>query len=605
MKLFGDNRVRSAVLFVSAALLVAACASVATQMSGADDDASAQSGDLPASAVAEAKPKPPPFVAPPAPSTEQWTIPDVQQHHPTFPYLPGEAHDVSRSVGDVTHGWLVDARRIPTPSRYIEILPAQYGRALNYTSEQMLALVKSAAAHVAKKYPGSVLHIGDFSAQGGGDIPYSVSHNSGRDADLGFFVLGPDGKPTTEPDLLPMDEHGRYEGDQGTFVFDVARNWALIEGLIAADAATLQYIFVSKPLKRMLLKEARRQKASRRIIAKAQVLLHQPGGALPHNDHFHLRVYCSKTDVRSGCKDYGRRVAGYHAYGRARRRTIARAATFLKDTSADVRLAAVRRLALLDADGRADDLATMLDDADPRVRAASARALGQLGRGGHALATRLPREDNPQVLVEIIASLGDLGDKVALQALEAELDKPHPVSLPGEFHTDARAFVAEALIKTESAAPVPKLIGLLDSPDANVRMSAARALRILTNHRLATWKEIAAKADIAAVTKRWHDWYAQHRHEDRDQWLACGFEDAGYEVAKLDVKNVWDLCRAVAGADYLSYNAQRVLMRLSGRHPASLSWPKDDANFYWRRWFERRWRRFGAPPIPKALSTLQ
>jgi penicillin-insensitive murein endopeptidase len=609
MKLPGDSPVRRAALVLSVAIFLAACASVATQYELASDevrpanasseDVAAQSGDLP-----DLRAKPPVFVPPPEPAAESWALPDIEQAEPTFPFLPGESHEVSRSIGDVTHGWLINAKRIPQPHPHLRTLPVQYERGLNYTSDQMLEMIEAAAAHVAKAYPGSLVHLGNFSSQGGGDIPYSVSHNSGRDGDLGFLVVGPDGEPAEPPGLVPLDEQGRYESDEGVFVFDAPRNWALVEGLIESADGRLQYIFVSDPLRRMLLAEARRQGASRKVISRAETLLHQPGGALPHNDHFHIRIYCSETDIRSGCRNVGRRLAGYRSYGHARNKTVKEAVVALDAADAAVRLAAVRRLELLDARRRADDIEARLVDDNATVRAAAARALGRLGRGAAAIAKQLPKEDDPQVVAELIDALGQLGGAVALDALVAELGQPRPLELPGNFDTDARAFVAEALVSTESAKPVPELIAALGSEQRDVRMSAARALRILTNHRLATDEEILDADGAVVAVERWRTWYEEHGDKGRDAWLSCGFQDAGYGVDRLSAKHVWDLCRAVADADYLSYNAQRVLMRIAGREPASLSWSKTDANFYWRRWFERRWRRFGAPPIPKELSTL-
>lgn len=606
MKLPGDKRVRRVVLLVCTALFVAACASVATQLNVEDSDPSAQSGDLPSADLSvDRAPQPPPFVPPPEPAGEFWAMPDVEQRNPTFPYLPGEAQSASRSVADVTHGWLINAKRIPQPHPHLQTLSVQYERGLNYTSDQMLALITSAAAHVDQKYPGSVVHLGNFSAQGGGDIPYSVSHNSGRDGDLGFFVVNENGEPVAPPDLLPLDEDGRYEGDEGTYVFDPARNWALVEGLIESDAAQLQYIFISEPLKRMILAEAREQGASRSTLAKAKVLLHQPGGALPHNDHFHIRIYCSELDVASGCRDYGRKLSGYESHWRAKRKATKQAVVALGATDASVRLAAVRRLSLLRARSQANKIAARLEDDSPKVRAAAARVLSKLGRGDEAIAKRLTEEEDPQALVEMIGALGELGGRTAMKALTAQLESPRPIALPGSFVTDARAFVAEALVHTESAKPVPDLIAALSSDNADVRVSAARALRILTNHRHAHDAELLDDALAAESAERWQKWYEENGDKGRDEWLACGFKDAGYEVERLSAKHVWDLCRAVADADHLSYNAQRVLMRIAGREPASLSWPKHDANFYWRRWFERRWRRFGAPPIPQELSTLR
>lgn len=603
MKLSGDKRVRSVLLLVVLALFVAACASVATQMAVEDEDPSAQSGDLAADEQLQPA-EPPPFVPPPEPSEEQWAMPDIEQRAPTFPYLPGESRDVSRSIGNTSHGWMSNSRRIPHPHPHLRVRSVQYERGLNYTSDSMLELIESAAAHVADKYPETPVPLGNFSAEGGGDIPYSVSHNNGRDGDLGIYVHDADGV-SVEPDgFVSLDENGRYDGEHGEYYFDAARNWTLVEGLIRADDGRLQYIFISNPLKRKLLAEGRRQGAPGEILARARTLLHQPGGALPHSDHFHIRIYCSEIDVRSGCVDRGRKVAGYKSHRRARSQTIREAIEVLGADEAEARLAAVRRLGLLEARGAAAKIAERLDDDNPQVRAASARVLGNLGRAEGALAERLDGEEHPQVVVELISALGQIGNDAALEALVAELGESRPIELVGELDTDARAFVAEALVESESRQPVLALIDLLESDSRPARTSAARALRILTNHQMISADELGDDERAQTAAERWREWYEDKGHLDRDEWLACGFRDAGYEVDRLHVNNVWDLCRAVADDDHLSYNAQRVLMRLSGRTPASLSWSKEDANFYWRRWFERRWRHFGAPPIPEELSTL-
>lgn len=635
--------------------------------------------------VASPKPAaalPPPVISAPPPSEVRWTMPDMGGGEPGFPYLPGESQTRSRSVGSVTHGWLVNARRIPQPHAYLQSLAAQYQRGLHYTSDEMFDLVEHAGAHVAKRFPDSVVALGNFGAKGGGDIPYSFSHNSGRDADLGFFLLDADGEPATPENLVKLDARGRAEGvdrhgETRQYHFDAPRNWALVEGLVQADSATLQYIFISNPLKRILLREGRRQGAKADVIRKASVLLHQPGGSLPHDNHFHLRIYCSETDVMSGCVDVGRKVRGYQSHAGARRKTIKEAAELTRDPAVEVRLAAVRRLQVLNASDQSAAVIRALDDSDPRVRAAAARALGDFNAGSEALAKRLAKEKNSQTLVEIISTLGTIADRHAVDALVTALSTPRPIHLPDEMPdsaalttseespsaatTDARIFVAQALIYTESARPVPALIAMLDAEHDGVRQSALSALRILTNYRLTqpagasasgessirdrgvvSAAEVlrhadeqeqassghrerkrdrrqdrhqgrhqegahgqgAAELSVDQIAELWQNWYAEHRNLDRDEWLAGGFRAAGYSVDRLSVHNVWDLCRAVDDDDHLSYNAQRILMRLSKREPASLSWSKTDANFYWRRWFERRWKRLGAPPIPAELSTL-
>ncbi|MGM0557789.1 MAG: HEAT repeat domain-containing protein [Myxococcota bacterium] len=599
-----NTRKSRGLIAVAALALVAACAGVATTV--ADEPVR----EAPAESVDEVEQRDRVLasiepIEPPAPGDESWSVPDAHQTAPPFPYLPGEDHTVSRSVGDVSSGYLINARPIEQPHPRLALLPVQYKRGLHYTSDQLYRLIDEAARHVAATHDGAVTWLGNLSAPGGGDIPYSVSHNSGRDADLAFFLVDEDGKPVVPEDLVPIEDDGTFESEDGeVYHFDAERNWTLIEGLVRASDDDIQYIFVSDALRRMLLTEARRRGASRSIIARAERILHQPGGALPHNDHFHVRVYCSETDVRSGCEDFGRRLPGYESYGRAWRETAKNAAKLLDSDDPAVRVAALDRLGLLDARRHATAVERALADSNPRVRAASARALADLGRGTGALAKRLEDEENAYAVAEIVNSLSRLGGNVALQALMSELDEPRPLAVSVEDALDIRSIVAEGLIALERGDPVERLIGLLASSDnPGFRAAILRTLRFLTNHRF-TEVDVAPDEIDAELAEAWQTWFSESGHQAREEWLAAGFRQAGYDVRRIRLGDVWELCRAVDDSDYLSYNAQRSLMRLAGRQPASLSWPKHDANFYWRRWFERRWKRLGAPPVPEGMSTL-
>ena len=147
-------------------------------------------------------------------------------------------------------------------------------------------------------------------------------------------------------------------------------------------------------------------------------------------------------------------------------------------------------------------------------------------------------------------------------------------------------------------------------------MRTARALRWLTNQdpvqRLVVERNLGAFAEgdpeqqLALTSKAWMLWWDGNKKKRREQWLVEGFEFAGYKVVRLDRKRVWPLCRVIASEQkYLSYNAQRSLMKMFNHHPLSLEWSKEDASFYWRRWLERRMRRFRLPRIPVELSTLK
>jgi hypothetical protein len=98
--------------------------------------------------------------------------------------------------------------------------------------------------------------------------------------------------------------------------------------------------------------------------------------------------------------------------------------------------------------------------------------------------------------------------------------------------------------------------------------------------------------------RAWTRWVERHRGQGRDAWLADGFVAAGYRAPQIDQRHAWELVRAVAGEDYLSFNAQRALERLTDHRPPLAGWPQKDACHYWLRWL--RARRLGyrleAPP---------
>jgi HEAT repeat protein len=561
-----------------------------------------------------------PPVEPPTPGPRHWVMPDVGARAPSFPLLPGEDAARSRSIGDVSSGYLVNAHQLRFPHPYIAILAVQSERHLNFTTDEMVELIEAGANHVQHTYPGSVTYIGNLGNKGGGDIPYSVSHNSGRDADVAFFVTDVEGNPAQMPDLLPLDKEGKYEGEHGIYIFDIPRNWALIEGFVLHSGnGRLQYIFVADWLRDMILEHARTSGADGEVIAAAARLMMQPRATLAHNDHFHLRIYCSEADVRSGCEDKGRFQPGYDSHRDALRDAEKQAREALTDEDADVRVNAARRLGLLGSRGAARDLQKRLEDNNPRVRAASARALATLNRGSKAIGEALEEEKDPRAHAEMLTALGEIGDRDAVRALSKRLTTSIELVLDEEHDpVDARMLVIDALAHMESKDPVKPLVELISSPDTPkehqtpdylprkraLQARAANALGLLTNQRFLQDWLTASEPQRQVAMAQWKGWLKENGKKRREEWLLTGFEQAGYPVKKVSGKYVWEICKAIEGEDHLSYNAQRVLMRMGKHYPASLTWSKADAYFYWRRWYERRYRRFGAPKIPAELSTL-
>jgi hypothetical protein len=169
----------------------------------------------------------------------------------------------------------------------------------------------------------------------------------------------------------------------------------------------------------------------------------------------------------------------------------------------------------------------------------------------------------------------------------------------GERALQLAAVAASAA--AERLEPVPALIGLLEDRDAEVRATAAHALRLITN---VTYRTNWAEGDATARAKglsRWKAAYNRTREASRAAWLVMGFRAEGYRVPTLQQKHLWELVRATTGGDHLSYNAQRLLVRLTDHDPESTSWSKNDACQHWLRWLKKRRKAYKLKKPPRKV----
>jgi penicillin-insensitive murein endopeptidase len=84
---------------------------------------------------------------------------------------------------------------------------------------------------------------------------------------------------------------------------DLERNWALVQHLLETYPQDVQWIFVSTGVKTALLAYALSAGVPLDIVERAESVLHQPSDSTPHDDHFHLRLYCSNDDLAQSCAD--------------------------------------------------------------------------------------------------------------------------------------------------------------------------------------------------------------------------------------------------------------------------------------------------------------
>jgi penicillin-insensitive murein endopeptidase len=166
-------------------------------------------------------------------------------------------------------------------------------------------MLQRSAKDVAGAMPGSVLLVGDLSAQGGGPISGHRSHQSGRDADLAFYMKDSRGRSVTPTDLVTFGGDGNAVDGSG-FVFDDRRNWLLLQSWARDRRAGLSHVFISDPLRARLLAFARRHAKYRSDVDAATALLKQPEQGEAHDDHFHVRISCPH-DQRDICREESRR----------------------------------------------------------------------------------------------------------------------------------------------------------------------------------------------------------------------------------------------------------------------------------------------------------
>ena len=195
-----------------------------------------------------------------------------------------------RSVGSPTEGHLIGGAHL-AESPYLRILPADQAGDARWGLEPLVAMVDRAARSVQKQFPDAVLSVGHLSRPGGGEIDHHASHESGRDADVAFYVKNQQGKSIFADHMVPFKPDGTAPTWPGA-QFDDAKNWAFISSIAAEAQARVTYIFVESKIRERLLQYATKIGAPPAIRSRAAELMAQPRGSLPHDDHFHVRIAC-------------------------------------------------------------------------------------------------------------------------------------------------------------------------------------------------------------------------------------------------------------------------------------------------------------------------
>ena len=149
------------------------------------------------------------------------------------------------------------------------------------TSGTIRAIQSAVAAYKRKLPGGPKVHVGDISKKRGGPFSPHISHQQGRDVDVGYVLTGKYAHETRFKSATKSN-------------LDVPRTWALIKAFI--DTNEVRYIFMDYKIQGMLYEYAKERGVSENLLDElfqyprgrgrtSGIIRHWKG----HVNHFHVR----------------------------------------------------------------------------------------------------------------------------------------------------------------------------------------------------------------------------------------------------------------------------------------------------------------------------
>jgi penicillin-insensitive murein endopeptidase len=219
--------------------------------------------------------------------------------------------EVSTSIGLPAEGRLKGAVAFPKQAPGVRLNPRRLNPESYYATVETVQAILKAAAVVQGELsspPGCELTVNDLGFAEGGPISHHGSHQAGRDLDVLFYLLDLEGNPRPAKGV-PLNTKGRgtdYDdladpSDDVPVKLDVRRTWRFLQALAEDEQSLIQRIFVAEHIRTLLMDHATKIRAPRAARELVGHLTCQPG--TPHDDHLHLRFFCSPDDLGLGCRD--------------------------------------------------------------------------------------------------------------------------------------------------------------------------------------------------------------------------------------------------------------------------------------------------------------
>jgi murein endopeptidase len=182
---------------------------------------------------------------------------------------------LSHTWGHGSSGYLINARQMPKSPFWHQ------RRFKNYGTPEMIATIKAGIQALREQFPDAPpVILGDLSKRYGGHFPPHLSHQSGRDADIGYFMRG-----RYSHKLKGLTLVNRR-------TIDVEKTWAFLSGML--KTGLVESAFIDYQLQKVLYHHAKHEgkwsvKALNKVFSypqwKGGVINHLKG----HSDHMHMR----------------------------------------------------------------------------------------------------------------------------------------------------------------------------------------------------------------------------------------------------------------------------------------------------------------------------
>jgi murein endopeptidase len=201
-------------------------------------------------------------------------VAQVHQMLERHPELLGAA-----SIGRPNGGSLLNGQQLPaSPDWDIQVPDHAWG------TPALVACLQRSVDAVQARFPGSPpLYIGDLSRQEGGWIRGHRSHQSGLDADIGYYYTG----------------QSTWYLEANRKNLDVERTWALVRALVTD--CEMEYLFIDLRIQALLREHAEQLGEDSdwldTLFSKGR---NKPGvirHAWGHQTHIHLRIFDDRAQL--------------------------------------------------------------------------------------------------------------------------------------------------------------------------------------------------------------------------------------------------------------------------------------------------------------------